>query len=101
MSQKQERRPWLAGYFDEPALWPVTFVLLAHGVLAIAVALLDAIRRQGALAIVVLVAAAGLTVWAGVRDWRRGHLGFATPTLIGLWTLGALSAWAADRANLY
>jgi uncharacterized membrane protein (DUF4010 family) len=101
MSHEGNRRPWLAGYFTESSLWPVTFVLLAHGVLGIAVALLDAIRRQGTLAILVLAVAATGTLWAAIRDWRRGRLGLATPTLLALWALGAVSAWAAARAGLY
>ena len=96
-----EERSWLAGYFHEPRVWPITFVLLAHGVLAVAIALLDVWREGGTLGWIVLAAAAAGTGYAIWRSVRRRALGLATPTLLGLWAFGALTAWAADRTGLY
>jgi hypothetical protein len=96
-----EQRPWLAGYFREPVLRPVLIVLLAHGVLALAIAMLDTVRRQGTLGILVLTGTAAATAWALRRDWMRRRVGLASPTLLGLWAVGALTAWAADHFQLY
>jgi len=100
-SSSAPKRPWLAGYFYEPAVWPITIVLLAHAVLGLAIALLDALRHQGVLSILVLSLAAGVTAWAIQRAWKRGALGRAVPTLVATWSLGALCAWGVDRAQLY
>ena len=100
-SSSEPKRPWLAGYFYEPAVWPITIVLLAHAVLGLAIALLDALRHQGVLSILVLSLAAGLTAWAIQRAWARGALGRAVPTLLIIWSLGALCAWGVDHAQLY
>lgn len=97
----EPQRPWLAGYFYEPAVWPITIVLLAHAVLGLAIALLDALRHQGVLSILVLSLAAGLTAWAIQRAWKRGALGRAVPTLLITWSLSALCAWGVDHAQLY
>ena len=91
----------LAPFFRDVALWPVTFVVCAHVVLAIAILLLDAVRDPGpfglcALALLVFVTADG---WR--RDLVRRRLGAFGATAIVCWLLGALGAVAADRFGLY
>jgi hypothetical protein len=91
----------IAPYFREPALWPVAIVLVAHGVLGIGVALLEALRNGMGFGLVALVLVGCATAWAVVHDARRRRLGATCITLVTCWTLGALSAWAADHYGLY
>lgn len=91
----------IAPYFQEPGLWPVLFVLLAHGVLGIGVALLDALRGGLGYGLVALVLVGAGTVWAFVRDLRRRRFGLTCRSLSICWVLGAASAWAADHYGLY
>jgi len=91
----------LAPFFRDIGLWPVTFVVVAHIVLAIAVLLLGAVRAPGPFgiaALALLVIASG-DVWR--RDLARRRLGALGGTLLASWILGALGAIAADRLGLY
>jgi len=91
----------IAPYFREPGLWPVTIVLLAHGVLGVGVALLDAIRGGMGYGLIALVLVGACTGWALARDaWRR-RFGLTSGSLIFCWALGSLCAWAADHYGLY
>lgn len=91
----------LAPLFRDPGLWPVTFVLLAHVVLAIAILLLDALRSPGpfGLAALALLVVASADAWR--RDLVRRRLGTLGAVLIVSWALGAIAAVAADRFGLY
>lgn len=91
----------LAPYFRDPALWPVTIVLLAHLVLGIAIAALDAWRDgmgYGGIALG-LLAAASLASW--LRDARGRRFGPTSWMLLVCWALGVGCAVAADRFALY
>lgn len=91
----------IAPYFREPALWPVAIVLIAHGILGIGVALLDAIRSGMGYGLVALVLVGAGTGYAVVSDLRRRRLGVASRALLACWVLGALAAWGADRYGWY
>jgi hypothetical protein len=91
----------IAPYFREPALWPVTIVLLAHGVLGVGVALLEALRSGMGFSLVSLVLLLVLTVWSLARDLRIRRCGVTSASLIVCWSFGALTAWAADHYGLY
>ncbi len=91
----------VAPYFREPGLWPVTIVLLAHGVLGVGVALLDAVRNGMGFGLVALVLVGAGTGAAFARDLRRGRLGLTSGSLTTFWVLGALCAWAADHYGFY
>ena len=88
-------------YFRESALWPVAIVLLAHGVLGIGVALLDAIRSGMGYGLVALALIGVGTGSSLVSDLRRRRLGIASGALLACWVLGALAAWGADRYGWY
>jgi len=91
----------LAPFFRDVGLWPVTFVVVAHVVLAIAMLLLEAVRTPGAFGI----AALSLLVIASADAWRRDlvrrRLGALGATLLVSWILGVIGAIAANRFGLY
>jgi hypothetical protein len=92
---------WLAPFFTDSGLWPVTAVVIAHAVLGIALLLLDAIRSPGAFSLAALAALALVSLEALRRAALRGRLGPLSATIAASWLLAALAAWAADRAGLY
>jgi len=88
-------------FFRDSALWPITFVLLAHLVVGLAVVLLGAVRARGPLG---LAALAGLLFVTGDLLWRdlaRRRLGPLAGSLVVCWGLAAVTAWFADRSGLY
>jgi hypothetical protein len=91
----------VAPFVRDPGLWPVTFVLLAHAVLGIAVALVEVSRspRGFGLAALALVGAGSVACIA--RDAVRRRLGLASRALALSWALGALAAWGLARTGLY
>ncbi len=91
----------IAPYFREPGLLPVTIVLLAHGVLGVGVALLDAVRGGMGFGLIALLLVGAGTGLAFTRDLRRRRLGLASGSLATCWVLGALCAWAADHYGFY
>lgn len=91
----------VAPYFREAALWPVTIVLLAHGVLGVGVALLDAVRDGMGFGLVALVLVGAGTGTAFAHDLRRRRIGLTSGSLTTFWVLGALCAWAADHYGFY
>jgi hypothetical protein len=92
---------WIAPYFGDSALWPVTIVLLAHGVLGIGVAALDAWRGGFGYGVVALVPIALGSVASWQRDARRGRVGATSGALLACWVLGLACAVAADRYGVY
>jgi len=91
----------LAPFFRDMGLWPVTLVVIAHLVLAIAVLLLELQRGPGGFAIagfgvIVLTSLAALG-----HDAARRRLGALGVTVLGSWIAGAFAAWAAHRWGLY
>lgn len=91
----------VAPFFRDSGLWPVTAVVLAHLVLAIAVLLLHVARAPGAFSIAALAAIALASLELLRRAAARRRLGALAAALLASWLLGALAAWAADRAGLY
>ena len=92
---------FLAPYFTEPALLPVRIVLLAHVVLAIAVAVLDTWRSFAGFAVLALLLMIGASLVSGAFDWRHGRVGIVGRTWLLCWPLGLGCAWFADRWELY
>jgi len=91
----------VAPYFRDPALWPVTLVLVAHLVLGIAIAALDTWRSgfgYGAVALGLLGVASLASWW---RDARHRRFGPTSWTLLGCGVVGAACAIAADRYAWY
>jgi hypothetical protein len=91
----------IAPYFREPALWPVAIVLVAHGILGIGVALLDAIRSGIGYGLVALVLVAAGTGYALATDLRARRFSVTSGALLACWILGAAAAWAVDRYGWY
>ena len=91
----------LAPFFRDMGLWPVTVVVVAHGVLAVAVLLLAIVRGPGGFSIVgfAVITVASLAVVG--HDVARRRLGALGITVLGTWLAGAATAWAADRWGLY
>ncbi len=91
----------LAPFFRDMGLWPVTIVVVAHLVLAIAVLLLEIWRGPGDFAIAGLVVVALVSIAALGHDVARRHFGALGATVLGSWLAGTLSAWAANHWGLY
>ncbi len=91
----------IAPYFREPGLLTVLIVLVAHGVLGLGVALLDAIRAGMGYGLVALVLVGVGSVLAFVHDVRQRRLDFTSGTPLFCWVAGAACAWAADRFGFY
>ncbi|HVP30945.1 MAG TPA: hypothetical protein VMW35_17460 [Myxococcota bacterium] len=91
----------LAPFFRDAALWPVTFVVLAHFALGIALLLLDAVRGPGPIGLATL--ALVLVVCADVlrRDLVNRRVGFLGATVIASLVLGAIAAFAGAQLGLY
>jgi hypothetical protein len=92
---------FLAPYVTEPALLPVTLVLLAHVVLAIAVATLDAWRSMAGFAVLGLVLMVTATLVSWFFDWRNRRVGIVGGTWLLCWPLGFVCAFFAARWELY
>lgn len=98
----EERRGFarhLAAFVEEPTLWPVTLVLLAHVVLFGAALLVFALRDRNpfalaALAILVIGSGDGLLRAASAR--RPGQ---ARAAILGLWACSAAAALLAARTH--
>jgi hypothetical protein len=92
---------WVLPYLRDPALWPVLFVLVGHGVVAIAILLLLAARDGSGAGWVVLglVAAASAGVARFERRWHG--LGALSAVLLATWLLAGGLAVVADRYRLY
>jgi len=92
---------WVAPFFADSGLWPVTAVVIAHLILGVAVLLLDVIRSPGAFSLATVAALGLASLEALRRAVLRRRLGPLGATIVASWLLGALAAWAADRAGLY
>lgn len=82
-------------YFSDPALWPVTIVLLIVFATFGATILLTALRSRNLFAVGALLALAVATAEAVRLDLRRRRLGAASGLILGLWALSALVAAVA------
>lgn len=91
----------VAPFFRDGGLLPVTLVVVAHAVLAIALLLLDALRSPGAFSLAALAAVAAGSLAIVGRGLRRRRLGPLGATILASWVLGALAAWAVGRSGLY
>ena len=91
----------LAPFFRDMGLWPVTVVVVAHLILAVAVLLLELARGPGGFAIVGFAVVALASVAALGHDAARRRLGALGATVLGSWIVGVISAWAANHWGLY
>jgi hypothetical protein len=92
---------FLAPYVTELGLLPVTLVLVAHVVLGIAVATLEAWRSTAGFAVLGLVLMGGASLVSWFFDWRHGRVGIVGGTWLLCWPLGVTCAWLAARWELY
>ena len=91
----------LAPFFRDMGLWPVTLVVVAHGILAVAVLLLAVVRGPGGFAIAGFTVLVLASLAALGHDLARRRLGALGATVLLCWIAGALAAWGADRTGLY
>ena len=91
----------LAPFYRDMGLWPVTIVVVAHLVLAVAVLLLELARGAGGFALTGFAVLVVASVSALGHDVARRRLGALGATVLGSWIAGAVAAWAADRWGLY
>lgn len=92
---------WVAPFFADSGLWPVTAVVIAHGILGVAVLLLEVLRSPGPWSVAAFAGLALASLELLRRTLRRRRLGALGWTLLATWALGALVAWGADRLGLY
>jgi hypothetical protein len=91
----------LLEYVRDPTLWPVLLVGVAIFVTLLAAVLLAALRQRNLFAITALVAVAGMSADALVRDLRRGGARVVTIAVAGLWTLAIAAALAVVGLGWY
>jgi hypothetical protein len=93
---------WLEPYFHDSTLWPVLVVAAAIAVTFAASLLLLALADQRLNAMAALALALGASVHYSVREWRaRRRLGLGARSLLGLWSLAAVVAFAANRLGIF
>lgn len=92
---------WLAPFFEDPALWPLLFVV--GGIFSVlgAAALLLATVERSPFAAAALLPAFWISVDVAFREWRRGGFGRASACIAVLWTLSAGAAVAVYRAGWF
>jgi hypothetical protein len=88
-------------FVRESTLWPVLIVLVAHVALAIAMALLLALRDRRIASMAALAGLVGLTVAAVSKELRRGRPGVLCGLLLASWLLGAALATVADHYGVF
>ena len=93
---------WLEPYFHDSTLWPVLVVAAAIAVTFAAALLLLALADRRLNAMAALALALGASVRFAVREWRaRRRLGLGARSLLGLWALAAVVAFAANRLGIF
>lgn len=88
-------------YVREMALWPVTFALLAHVVLAVAISWIEVRRSVAGFAVLALLVMGIASVASWGADWRRGRLGISSGIWLVMWPLGLACGVWADQWELY
>jgi hypothetical protein len=93
---------WIAPFVREPLLWPVTAVILAHGVAFLAPVLLLALRDRRTAPIAALTGIVLLT-GAAVRSEleRKRKPGIVCALLATVWGFAVLAAYAAHRTGIF
>ena len=90
----------LAVFLEEPALWPVAFVVGAHAVLFGGLLLLYAVRDRRPFALLALAGLGAASADLAWRDLRVGRFGLAVRAVLGFWALSALAAGVAGHFDL-
>ncbi len=84
-------------FFEDPGLWPVTLVVLAHAVLGGALLVLGAVRARSPLQIAALLLILAMAIDVARRR-ARPHAAFAW--MAGVLVLSVIAAWLGDRSGL-
>lgn len=92
---------FVAPFFEEPTLWPVLFVLIAHAVLIGGVLLAFGLRDRNPFALAALGLLLMATVDIGVRQIRARRIGRIGWGLAGFWVGSALAALVASRLHVF
>lgn len=92
---------FLSPFFEEPTLWPVTFVLGAHAVLGGAVLLAMALRARNVFALAALALLVVMSADVGIRCARARRMGRIGWGLVALWIGSAIGAVLATRFDFF
>jgi hypothetical protein len=92
---------FVAPLYEEPTLWPVLFVLAAHGVLIGAVLIALGLRSRNWFALAALALSLVMTGDFLVRRLRTGVFGRLGWSVVSLWVLSAISAVLATRFDFF
>jgi hypothetical protein len=88
-------------FLREPTLWPVLLVIVGHAIVVLAPLLIFAWRDGSSGALTSLVLLAGLSIAAGGSELRaRRRLGAIGGLAAVTWSLSAIAAWLAARAEI-
>jgi hypothetical protein len=87
----------IAAYFEDPALWPILFILVVHVALGGALVLLSALRGGSLPALAALAVLLTLSLDAVRRAQRRRRVAIWIATL---WALSALTAVVAAKLGV-
>jgi hypothetical protein len=92
---------FLLRFAQEPLLWPVLLVLIAHASAIAGSLLVVAVRdQQGAAWLGLAASAAASAAFPALELWLRRRLGTLTALALATWLLAAALAWLADRYKL-
>jgi len=93
---------WLLPFVRDSALWPILIVLLVHGTILLAPALILTFRDRSIGAALALLLISFLS-FEGVRNEvkGRGRPGALTVLIAIVWVGGGFTAWGADRYGLF
>lgn len=92
---------FLSPFFEEPTLWPVTFVLAAHAVLGGSVLLAMALRTRSVFALAALALLLVMTADVGIRCARARRMGRVGWSVVALWIGSSLGAALATRFDFF
>jgi len=92
---------FVAPFYEEPTLWPVLFVLVAHAVLIGAVLIALGLRSRNYFALGGLAIALVMTGDVLVRRIRAGAFGRFGWSVVSIWVFSAISAALAIRFDFF
>ena len=91
---------WLAPFFRDSTLWPVSITTAAIFVVLGASALLMALERN-LFAIAAVLTMIWISADAGIRSWRRGGSRLLVGSVLGFWVLSLAAALGARWAGWF
>lgn len=85
---------WVMPYFEDPSLWPILLVLIAHLSMFVGLVLLFSIRDGSGVAFAGLILALYVSFRSILWEIRRRRLpGAISITVVVTWVLGGLAAY--------